>query len=72
MALTDAEQADLLARAKRIDGELDQVLSAISTLASSVERLQERVTTMDERVEGKGVKLTVWQRDNLVRLVKGP
>jgi hypothetical protein len=71
MALTDAEQADLLARAKRIDGELDQVLSAISALASSVERLQERVTTMDDRVADKGVKLTQWQRDDLATRIKG-
>jgi len=70
MALTDAEQADLLDRTKRIDGELDQVLAALRTITDRVERLQERVTKMDERVADKGVKLTEWQRDDLAKRIK--
>ena len=61
MALTDAEQADLLARTIRVDAELDDVKASLRALTSAVGAITAQVVGVD----AKGVKLTQWQRDNL-------
>jgi hypothetical protein len=68
MALTDAEQEELLVRVTRCDGELDEVLKNQAALAKSVAELAAAVSGITTQVVGpdaKGVKLTQWQRDNL-------
>ena len=73
MALTDAEQADLLARTKRIDGELDAVLKNQAALTAAINTLAQSVADISTQVVGPdsvGVKLTAWQRKNLVDAIK--
>lgn len=62
MALSDAEQTDLLGRVTRVDGEVDQALSLLRRLVDAVEHVEEGQAQSFARIFEKGVKLTAWQR----------
>lgn len=73
MALTDDEQADLLERTIRNDADLTTVKGELEDVKASLAGIEKALAAITGQVVGpnaKGVKLTEWQRQNLVELLK--